>query len=113
VFLGGLRSALGQLLPAGYRRLPAEVGLHLTVHASAVGSDERLWRVIEKRDLLVGSLARTYQFTDPASGFLLGFGAVPTQLVTTAVGTFCSAIQQAGWRAPASFGEAGLTLDSS
>ena len=104
---------LGQLLPAGYRRLPAEVGLHLTVHPSAVGSDERLWRVIEKRDLLVGSLARTYQFTDPASGFLLGFGAVPTQLVTTAVGTFCSAIQQAGWRAPASFGEAGLTLDSS
>ena len=105
--------ALGQLLPSGYRRLPAEAGLHLTVVSSATGSDDRLWRVIEKRDLLVGSLARTYQFSDPVSGCLLGFGAVPTRLVTTAVHTFCSALQQAGWRAPASFGQPGLALDLS
>jgi GntR family transcriptional regulator/MocR family aminotransferase len=104
-------AALGHLLPPGYRRLPAEAGLHLTVLSPAAALDRRLWSVIEKHDLLVGSLARTYQFSDPASGFLLGFGAVPTQLVTTAVRAFCSALQQASWRAPASFGAPSSPLD--
>jgi len=88
-------AALGRLLPPGHRRLPAEAGLHLTVRSPTAAADDRVWSAIQKRDLLVGSLGRTYQFSDPAAGFLLGFGAVPTQLVTTAVRAFCSALGQA------------------
>jgi GntR family transcriptional regulator/MocR family aminotransferase len=106
-------AALGQLLPAGHRRLPADAGLHLTVLSPAAAADRRVWSAIERHDLLVGSLARTYQFSDPASGFLLGFGAIPTQLVTTAVRAFCTALDKPAGGHPHRSARVGLPLDPS
>ena len=84
--------ALGQCLPAGYRRLPAQVGLHLTVLAPQERADPRFWSAGADPDLRLGSLGATYQFTEPVAGFLLGFGGVPTPKVEAAVRTAISAV---------------------
>ncbi len=44
--------------------------------------------------VIVGSLRLTYHFTDPSAGFLVGFGAIPTQLVRTACRAFAQALAQ-------------------
>jgi hypothetical protein len=55
--------------------------------------------------LQVGSLWRTYHVTDPAPGFLVGCGALPTAAVSTACQIFAQALEQVdhatarrGWR---------------
>lgn len=63
---------LGELLPPGYRRLPAYAGLHIAV----VGPEDE--RVYAAPEVLVSSLRRTYHFGDPVAGLLVGFGALPT-----------------------------------
>jgi GntR family transcriptional regulator / MocR family aminotransferase len=76
---------LRQRLPAGYRPVPAHAGLHLAV----LGPDTPypdLVHTAAAHGILMSSLRRTYRHTtDPADGFLIGFGALPTSLVTAAI----------------------------
>ena len=89
-----LRDALGQSLRPGYRLLPAQAGLHLAVVRPELPPDRLVWSFLQSRDLQVGSLRLTYHFTDPSAGFLVGFGALPTQLVRTACRAFAQALAQ-------------------
>jgi GntR family transcriptional regulator/MocR family aminotransferase len=79
-------------LPAGYRRLGAPAGLHLAVTGPDVPDDDRLLAATADRDMLIGSLRRCYQVIDPSPGFLIGFGALPTERVEVAVQTLRSAL---------------------
>ena len=54
-----MREALDQFLPAGYRRLPAEAGLHLTVTGPSDPADPDLAPTLRRHGLLVPSLRRT------------------------------------------------------
>jgi GntR family transcriptional regulator/MocR family aminotransferase len=77
-----LRETLETVLPPACRVLPAEAGLHLAIR----------WRPGEiPRDVhaatgtfRVGSLPRTYQFSEPQPGLLVGFGGLPTTSIPSA-----------------------------
>jgi GntR family transcriptional regulator / MocR family aminotransferase len=86
--------ALGKLLPAGCRLLPAEAGLHLTIVRPELPPDRHMWSLLESRGLLIGSLRLTYRFTDPVPGFLVGFGALSTSLVSAACRAFVEALER-------------------
>jgi GntR family transcriptional regulator/MocR family aminotransferase len=81
------------LLPPGYRRLPAHVGLHLAVTGPDIPEDE-LHAVVDAHDMIVGSVRVCYQVTDPQPGFLLGFGALPSDRVEAACQTLRTALLQ-------------------
>jgi GntR family transcriptional regulator/MocR family aminotransferase len=80
-----MRQALDQFLPAGYRRLPAEAGLHFAVPGPADPTVPDLAATLRQHDLLVTSLRRTYAFDPPANGLLLGYAGLPDPLVVPAV----------------------------
>ena len=84
-----------ELLPAGYRRLAAQAGLHLAITGNDVPDDDHLRAVTEQHDLLIGSLRLCYQATDPLPGFLVGVGALPTSDVEVACQTLRSALLHA------------------
>jgi GntR family transcriptional regulator/MocR family aminotransferase len=88
-----LWDALGELLPDGYRLLPAEAGLHITIVRPELPSDQSAWSVLESRGFLIGSLRRTYRFTEPTPGFLVGFGALPTPSVSAVCRAFAEALE--------------------
>jgi GntR family transcriptional regulator / MocR family aminotransferase len=79
-----LWDALGRLLPVGYQLLPAQAGLHVAIVRPKLPSDRQVWSLLESRGLQIGSLRRTYHFTEPVAGFLAGFGGLPTTSVVTA-----------------------------
>jgi GntR family transcriptional regulator/MocR family aminotransferase len=89
-----LCEALGQLLPGGYQLLPAQAGLHVAILRSELPADGHVWSLLESRGLQIGSLRRTYHFTDPAPGFLVGFGGVPTTAIFTACQIFAQALEE-------------------
>jgi GntR family transcriptional regulator / MocR family aminotransferase len=89
-----LWESLGQLLPVGCRPLPAQAGLHVAILRPKLPADRQVWSLLDSRGLQVGSLRRTYHFTDPAPGFLVGFGALPTAAVSTACRVFAQALEQ-------------------
>jgi GntR family transcriptional regulator/MocR family aminotransferase len=89
-----LWEALGQLLPDGYQLLPAQAGLHVAILRSELPADGHVWSLLESRGLQIGSLRRTYHFTDPAPGFLVGFGALLTESVFTACRIFAQALEE-------------------
>jgi GntR family transcriptional regulator/MocR family aminotransferase len=89
-----LWEALGQLLPVGCRPLPAQAGLHVAILRPELPADRYVWSLLESRGLQIGSLRRTYHFTDPTPGFLVGFGALPTPSVFTACRIFAQALEQ-------------------
>ena len=80
------------LLPAGYRRLVALAGLHLAVTGPDTPNDDQLMAATAERDMLIGSLRHCYQVADPLPGFLVGFGALPTDRVDAAVQALGSAL---------------------
>jgi GntR family transcriptional regulator/MocR family aminotransferase len=80
-----VRDAVDQCLPAGYHRLPAEAGLHLTVLGPRDPADPEVDPALRRQGLLVSSLRRTYAFTPPMSGLLLGFAGLPDDLIVPAV----------------------------
>ena len=80
-----LRSVLGAVLPAGWRVLPADAGLHLAVVGPERGVPAP--RTVAE-GFRAGSLARTYAFSDPHPGLLIGFGGLPT----TSVQSACEAV---------------------
>jgi GntR family transcriptional regulator / MocR family aminotransferase len=86
--------ALGQILPAGYQLLPAQAGLHVAIVRPKLPADTQVWSLLESRGLQIGSLRRTYHFTDPAAGFLVGFGGLPTTSVSTACQVFVQALEE-------------------
>ncbi len=93
-----LWEALGELLPVGYQLLPAQAGLHVAVVRPELPADRHVWSLLASRGLQIGSLRRTYHFTDPAPGFLVGFGALPTESVFTACRIFAQALEEVeGW----------------
>jgi GntR family transcriptional regulator/MocR family aminotransferase len=73
-----------ELLPAGYRRLPAHAGLHFTVTSQDPIDDDTFTAWAVEHDLLVGSLRLSHLFSDPQPGLLVGFGAIPTGRVEEA-----------------------------
>jgi GntR family transcriptional regulator/MocR family aminotransferase len=85
--------ALGELLPRGYRRLPAEAGLHITIVPPDLPPDQAVWSLLESRGFLIGSLRMTYSFTEPTPGFLIGFGALPTSSVSAACQAFAETLE--------------------
>ena len=87
--------ALSRHLPSEYERLPAAAGLHLTVRANAGQTGPEPIAAIRERGLLVSSLSRTYAFTEPTPGFLLGFAGLPTPLVVPAVRALGAALAEA------------------
>jgi hypothetical protein len=89
-----LREALGQLLPARNQLLPAQAGLHIAIVRPELPADRHVRSVLERRGLQIGSLRRTYHFSDPAPGFLVGFGALPTESIFTACRIFAQALQE-------------------
>jgi GntR family transcriptional regulator / MocR family aminotransferase len=89
-----LWEALGRLLPVGYQPLPAQAGLHVAIVPPKLPADRQVWSLFERHGLQIGSLRRTYHFTDPAAGFLVGFGAVPTTSVLTACRVFAQALEE-------------------
>ena len=89
-----LWEALGELLPVGYQLLPAQAGLHVAVVRPELPADRYVWSLLERRGLQIGSLRRTYHFSHPAAGFLVGFGALPTASVFTACRVFAQALDE-------------------
>jgi GntR family transcriptional regulator / MocR family aminotransferase len=87
-----MREALDRFLPAGYRRLPAEAGLHLVVTGSADPADPEMAPILREHGLRVPSLRRHYAFSPPAPGLLLGYAALPDPLVVPAVRTLSSVL---------------------
>jgi DNA-binding transcriptional MocR family regulator len=86
--------ALRQILPAGCQLLPAQAGLHVAIVRPKLPADRQVWSLLESRGLQIGSLRRTYHFTDPAAGFLVGFGGLPTSSVSTACQVFVQALEE-------------------
>jgi GntR family transcriptional regulator / MocR family aminotransferase len=87
-----MREALDQFLPAGYRRLPAEAGLHVTATGPADPAEPDVAAAFRQHGLLVTSLRRTYAFGPPATGLLLGYAGLPTGVVIPAVRALSSAL---------------------
>jgi GntR family transcriptional regulator/MocR family aminotransferase len=90
-----MRRALDQLLPPGYRRLPAEAGLHITVTGPRDPADPDLASTLRQQGLLVASLRRTYAFGPPTPGLLIGYAGLPDPLVVPAIRTLCSTLAAA------------------
>ncbi|MBG0831325.1 PLP-dependent aminotransferase family protein [Planomonospora sp. ID67723] len=72
-------------LPAGYRPLPAHAGLHLAVVGPGAASQDDPSHALTRHGVLVGSLHRTYQDPGSVTGFLVGFGALPTERTAAAI----------------------------
>ncbi|MFL6044628.1 MAG: PLP-dependent aminotransferase family protein [Propionibacteriaceae bacterium] len=89
-----LWDGLGKLLPAGYRLLPAEAGLHITILRPELPPDQSVRALLQDRGFLVGSLRLTYGFTDPTAGFLVGFGALPTPSVAAVCRAFTETLEE-------------------
>ena len=90
--------AMGDLLPAGYQRLPAVAGLHLTVRADHSTHQGRTATraALRRQGLLYSPLEPSYGFSEPSIGYLLGFAGVPTPLVVPAVRAFTAALSENG-----------------
>ena len=86
VYLDRYRTVWRELtrLP-GVRPLPTHAGLHVAVLAPDAPSDDQLRERADRRDVLISTLRRTYQFTEPRAGAVVGFGAVATSHVPEAV----------------------------
>ena len=84
------------VLPTGYQRVASHAGLHLTVTGRDTPDDDHLLAVAADHDLLIGSLRYCFQDTDPAPGFIVGFGALPTGRVEAACEALRAALQPAG-----------------
>jgi DNA-binding transcriptional MocR family regulator len=91
-----MREALDRFLPADYRRLPAEAGLHVTVTGPADPADPDVAASLRQASLLVSSLRRTYAFGPPATGLLLGYAGLPTGVVVPAVRALSSVLAGSG-----------------
>jgi hypothetical protein len=74
--------------------LPAQAGLHVAVVSPQLPADRQVWSLLDSRGLQVGSLRRTYHFTDPAAGFLVGFGGLPKTSLLTACRVFAQALEE-------------------
>jgi GntR family transcriptional regulator/MocR family aminotransferase len=77
-----LREALESALPSGCTVLPAEAGLHLAI----IGRPGEAPRPVRDPTVTfrIGSLPRTYHFSEPQPGLLVGFGGLPTASIPSA-----------------------------
>jgi GntR family transcriptional regulator/MocR family aminotransferase len=91
-----MRKALDQFLPAGYRRLRAEAGLHFAVTGPSDPAEPDMAATLRRHGLLVPSLRRTYEFSPPATGLLLGYAGLPDPLVVPAVRALSAVLAAAG-----------------
>ncbi|WP_327002776.1 PLP-dependent aminotransferase family protein [Dactylosporangium sp. NBC_01737] len=87
-----LLEALERALPPGYRRLPSDAGLHVTVTGPEDPDDEGLALRLRRHGVLVSSLRRTYATTPAGSGLILGFAGLPDPLVVPAVDALSAAL---------------------
>ena len=88
-----VRRALAELLPPGYRPVPAQAGLHVAVLGPGTPPEDELHPRAAAHDLRLSSLRRTYRGGDPAPGFLVGFGALPTRLVPAAIRSLAATLE--------------------
>jgi GntR family transcriptional regulator/MocR family aminotransferase len=85
--------ALGELLPAGFRQLPAHAGLHLAVIGPDTPADEELQAAAAAHGVRMASLRSHYHFSDPVAGFLVGFGALSPESVPAAARAVAATVQ--------------------
>ncbi len=91
-----MSSALDQTLPAGFRMAaPARAGLHITLLNPDLPPDELLQAAANRRNIRIVSLRRTYHFTEPRPGLVVGFGGVATNDVPDAVAELSATIADA------------------
>jgi GntR family transcriptional regulator/MocR family aminotransferase len=89
-----MRDTLDKLLPGGYRRLPADAGLHLIVTGPRDAGDPDLAPILRQHDLYASSLRRTYAFSPPRTGFVLGFAGLPSSLIPRAIRTLAAILAE-------------------
>lgn len=86
-----LWDGLGDLLPAGYRRLPSLAGLHITVVAPEAAGPEPS----DDPDVVYSRLRPSYVGQVPVhEGFLLGFAGIPTRLLPDAIRAFSAGLSR-------------------
>ncbi|GAA4374717.1 PLP-dependent aminotransferase family protein [Agromyces bauzanensis] len=71
-----LRAALSEAPIGLLTALPSDAGLHITAMTPDAPSDEILMERALERGLQLSLLHRTYQFSEPQPGVVLGFGAI-------------------------------------
>jgi GntR family transcriptional regulator/MocR family aminotransferase len=91
-----VRDTLGAVLPPGYRCVPSHAGLHLAVVGADTPDDDLLYPALVASNLLISSLRMLYRFSEPAAGFLVGFGALPTDRVSEACRTLVDGLTRLG-----------------
>ncbi|GIH99431.1 MocR-like pyridoxine biosynthesis transcription factor PdxR [Planobispora takensis] len=79
-------------LPADYRPLQTHAGLHLAVVGPDTASQDDPAHALLRHGILVASLRRSYQNPGPVTGFLVGFGALPTEQTAAAVDALATGI---------------------
>ncbi|MGI5175095.1 PLP-dependent aminotransferase family protein [Dactylosporangium sp. CA-152071] len=89
-----IHQQLRQHLPTGYQPVQAHAGLHLAVRGPDTPADADLFPRAAAIGLLISSLRRTYHHTpNPTAGFLIGFGALPTPMVTAAIDALTTTLE--------------------
>jgi GntR family transcriptional regulator/MocR family aminotransferase len=78
-------SSLSALSGPQLTPLPTPAGLHVSLLAPAAPDDDLLVARAARRDLLISTLRLTYQFEKPQPGIVVGFGAIATEDVPTAI----------------------------
>ena len=85
-------SQLTQKLAGRAHALPAHAGLHITLLLADELADDEIRAATRANGILVDSLRRNYHFDAPTSGLVVGFGALPTDQVPTAVDALAAAL---------------------
>lgn len=76
---------LQRLAPPQARVIPTQTGLHITLLIPDAPGDDILVERAAEQDLIFSSLRRTYQFSEGHPGIIVGFGAIATADVPTAI----------------------------
>jgi GntR family transcriptional regulator/MocR family aminotransferase len=90
-----LRREVLRQAPAEVTLLPAQAGLHVTLVAPNAPDDDELVARAQQCDLLLSTLRLTYRSSEPQPGIVLGFGALATADVSTAVGLLLDCLHAA------------------
>jgi GntR family transcriptional regulator/MocR family aminotransferase len=78
-------SALTRQAGPRFTPLPTQAGLHLALLTPGAPDDEELAARAARRQLRLSRLRRSYQFSEPRAGIVVGFGAIATPDVPRAI----------------------------
>ena len=78
-------SALTRHAGPRFTPLPAQAGLHLALLTPDAPGDDELAARAARRQLRLSRLRLSYQFSESRAGIVVGFGAIATPDVPTAI----------------------------